>query len=67
MAKHQPLKPTGDDIGRRVIYTGNTYPGGKNEEGVITSFNDSVVFVLYRGDMHSKATSPADLEWGTRR
>jgi hypothetical protein len=61
------VEPTSADIGRLVIYTGNTYPGGKPEEGVITSFNERVVFVLYRGDLHSKATSPADLEWGVRR
>ena len=33
------IEPTTNDIGRAVIYTGNRYPGGKLEEGVITSFN----------------------------
>lgn len=36
------------------------------EEGVITSFNDAVIFVRYRGDNHSKATSREDLEWTTK-
>ena len=57
------INPTIPDIGRRVIYTGNRYPGGKTEEGTITSFNDSAVFVRYRGDTNSKATTRADLEW----
>ena len=57
------IRPTKNDIGRAVVYTGNRYPGGKTEEGIITSFNDHSVFVQYRADWHSKATSPADLEW----
>jgi hypothetical protein len=57
------IEPTEADIGRAVVYTGNRYPGGKLEEGVITSFNDSAVFVLYRGDLRAKATSHEDLEW----
>jgi hypothetical protein len=59
------IKPTTDDIGRSVIYTGNRYPGGKIEEGVITSFNDAVVFVRYGALKGSQATSHADLEWAT--
>jgi hypothetical protein len=57
------IKPTKNDIGRAVVYTGNTYPGGKLEEGVITSFNDCAVFVRYGADKYSKGTSRADLEW----
>ncbi len=57
------IKPTEDDIGRTVVYTGNRYPGGKLEEGVITSFNDSSVFVRYGSDKNSKGTSRQDLEW----
>ena len=58
------IEPTEDDIGRAVVYTGHRrYPGGKLEEGVITSFNDYSVFVRYGADKHSKATSRADLEW----
>ena len=61
------IEPTKDDIGRAVIYTGNRYPGGKSEEGVITSFNDHAVFVRYGADKHSKGTSRADLEWVHKR
>ena len=57
------IEPTTSDIGRAVVYTGNRYPGGKLEQGVITSFNDHRVFVRYGADTHSKATSRADLEW----
>jgi hypothetical protein len=57
------IEPTEEDIGRAVVYTGNRYPGGKLEEGVITSFNDYRVFVRYGADQGSKATSRADLEW----
>ena len=57
------IEPTEDDIGRAVVYTGNRYPGGKLEEGVITSFNDYLVFVRYGADKGSKGTSRADLEW----
>lgn len=61
------VEPTEADIGRGVIYTGNRYPGGKRESGVITSFNDYAVFVRYDGDRHSKGTSRADLEWENPR
>jgi hypothetical protein len=57
------IEPTDEDIGRAVVYTGHRYPGGKLEEGVITSFNDHSVFVRYGADKGSKATSRADLEW----
>jgi len=57
------VNPTKDDVGRSVVYTGNRYPGGKLEEGVITSFNDYCVFVRYGADKGSKGTSRADLEW----
>ena len=57
------IDPTKDDIGRKVAYTGNRYPGGKIEEGVITSFNDHSVFVRYGADLGSKATSREDLEF----
>lgn len=57
------IDPTDKDIGRAVIYTGNRYPGGKIEEGVITSFNTHAVFVRYGSDTHSKGTSRQDLEW----
>lgn len=59
------IDPKVEDVGRTVVYTGNRYPGGKLEDGIITSFNDSAVFVRYHGDVHSKATSREDLEWLT--
>lgn len=34
----------------------------RKEDGMITSVNDTYVFVRYAGDQHSKATSPEDLE-----
>lgn len=57
------IEPTETDIGRKVIYTGNRYPGGKPEEGVITSFNSVGVFVRYGAEGGSKNTSREDLEW----
>lgn len=46
------------DIGRKVFYAGSTI-----ERGVITSFNESFVFVRYGSDLHSKATRREDLEY----
>ena len=49
------IEPTEDDIGRAVVYTGNRFPGGKLEEGIITSFHDHAVFEcwhVYYGDVH---------------
>ena len=59
------IEPNEQDIGRYVIYTGNRYPGGKREEGVITSLNDHGVFVRYGAEKHSKSTARVDLEWVT--
>lgn len=57
------IEPTSKDIGRRVVYTGNRYPGGKPEEGVITSFNAVTVFVRYSPSSDGIGTSRQDLEW----
>jgi hypothetical protein len=57
------INPTDADIGRRVVYVGNRYPGGKLERGVITGVNPRAVFVRYDSEVHSKATSREDLEW----
>lgn len=57
------IEPTFDDIGRRVIYTGNRYPGGKLEYGKITGLTAHGVFVRYDNDRQAKSTSPEDLEW----
>ena len=50
------------NIGRGVVYR---RPYCKTEQGVITSVSETSVFVRYLGDMHSKGTCPADLEWLT--
>lgn len=57
------IEPTEADIGRKVVYTGNTYPGGELEEGVITSLNTCSVFVRYGKNAGSQATARKDLEW----
>ena len=60
------IDPTEEDVGRSVIYTGNTHPGGELEYGRITSVNPRVVFVCYGNDRHSKATNRGDLEWNNK-
>lgn len=57
------IDPQQSDVGRRVCYTGNRYPGGQPEVGCITSINPRSVFVRYGDEKHSKATSREDLEW----
>lgn len=52
------IKPTSKDIGRKVVYYGY-----EEEHGVITSFNEKVVFVQYESGAISKATSREDLEY----
>ena len=47
-------------IGDGVVYHAG---GPAPEDGVITSVNDTYVFVRYRGDFGSKATHPAQLDW----
>jgi len=61
------IEPTRADIGRRVVYAGNRYPGGKVEEGVLASFNARYVFVRYRPDEHAVATRREDLKWADER
>lgn len=53
------IEPTGEDIGRQVAYLN----GHASGQGVVTSFNEHVVFVLYRGDIASKATRREHLFW----
>lgn len=58
------IDPTEKDIGRGVVYTGNF--NGPREDGMITSFNEVVVFVRYVGQHPSapgKATRREDLDW----
>ena len=54
-------------IGRSVIYIPCHAKGDAGhkdcENGVITSFNDHVVFVRYAADKSSKGTRREDLTW----
>jgi hypothetical protein len=62
------INPTDADIGREVTYKAR-HKGAKIEDGVITSFNDTYVFVRYRDQYPAawgKATSREDLEWGDK-
>lgn len=59
------INPTKEDIGRAVIY-GASFSGARAEEGIITSFNDSYVFVRYRKQFPGQpgqATRREDLIW----
>ncbi len=55
------IEPTEKDIGRVVLYQGG-HPDDK-DRGVITSFNERVVFVRYGSKQTSQATSRCDLTW----
>jgi hypothetical protein len=59
------IEPTLDDIGRRVVYIGAKYTGGRLDRGIITSFNEHLVFVRYGGKAGttSAGTCRKDLEW----
>ena len=52
---------TENDKGRMVEYRANAMHG--QEEGIITSWNDSFVLVRYGSDKGSKATRPEDLDF----
>lgn len=49
-----------DRVGQEVVYTDHA---GKKEYGVISSWNQSYVFVKYHGGQSSKATGPDRLDW----
>lgn len=53
---------TKSDVGRGVVYRPG-HPWVPPEDGNISSWNDKYVFVRYRGDLHTKATDPRDLDW----
>jgi hypothetical protein len=55
------IEPGSGDIGRKVIYRDRS--GARFDEGVITSFNGTCVFVRYGSDFTSKGTRREDLEW----
>lgn len=48
-----------EHVGHKVIY--RSKGGNLTEEGVITGFNDSFIFVRYGSQVTSSATYPADL------
>lgn len=52
---------TENDKGRGVVY--EPYPGGKLEDGVITSWNDRYIFVSYNYTGRGIATPPEKLEF----
>jgi len=56
-------KLTENDIGRRVAYTGNKYPGGVWEYGFIKSFNSTSVLVVFEGRRLPQAVNRSDLVW----
>ena len=56
------IDPKQEDIGRGVVYTRVT----PHEDGVITSFNENLVFVRYAKQHPSasgQGTRRQDLEW----
>jgi hypothetical protein len=56
------INPTQTDVGRGVIYQGG-HPDDR-DTGIISSFNDRVVFVRYRGKHGgAQATRREDLTW----
>ena len=57
------INPTQKDVGRKVLYTGNTCWGNPKEPGVITSVTEHFVFVRYGNNVSGQATKREDLEW----
>lgn len=55
------IDPTDSDIGRKVVY--RAAPNFDPEEGVISSFNDTGVFVRYGASVQPQMTRREDLEW----
>lgn len=56
-----PTTLTERDVNRLVVY--RPRHGGASEQGRITSWNDSFVFVDYTNVGRGVATSPEDLEF----
>ena len=60
------MKFTDADVGRNVVYTPwPECPPEKQESGRITEIRGEYVFVMYAGDLHSKATHPDYLQFET--
>lgn len=55
------IEPTKDDIGRWVVYLPN-HPTD-SEVGVISSFNEHLVFVRYSSKPSGEGTHRGNLEW----
>jgi hypothetical protein len=58
------------NVGRGVVYNPEVglrrelgYGHDRQEDGVITSVNDTYVFVRYTGDQTAKATRPEQLQF----
>lgn len=51
------------DIGKAVVYT--AHDGAEPEQGKITSYNDTYIFVRYdvSSSWGGQATRPEDLKW----
>lgn len=57
------LKEARNNIGKWVVYEPfANCPIGMKETGIITSVNDTYVFVKYKNELHSKATRPEQLK-----
>ena len=56
------LEEAGTFIGRTVLYLPALRLEGRKSTGVITSVDDSFVYVRYGGSKYSAATRPEDLE-----
>lgn len=56
----QTLKES--DVGRIVVYKAG-HASHKPEKGVITSWNESFIFVDYYGTGRGTATKPVNLTW----
>lgn len=56
------IDPVDGDVGRWVHYKWDD--GWRVEYGVITSFNEGMVFVRFVGDVGSKGCVREDLHWG---
>ncbi len=59
------ILPDQTDVGRKVVYSPRGVIG-RQEEGVITSYNDHCVFVRYGSDTGSKGTAREDLDWAVK-
>lgn len=58
------INPTEKDIGRNVVYQSSHWSNREiKKEGIITNFNETMVFVKYEPNTQPKATLRSDLTW----